>query len=119
MTSKKRKITGVTSKREGFPPSVDFKEYLFKRLQDPERAAGYLTAAFDEGETEFLLAIKDVAEARGGVGALAKTTKLNREGLYGMLSEKGNPRFSSLAAILDALDLKIEFSPKTPVAKAA
>ena len=75
-------------------------------------AAGYLTASLDEGEEAFLLAVKDVAEARGGIAPLAKATHLNREGLYNMLSTSGNPRFSSLAAIIDALGLKLEFAPK-------
>ena len=75
-------------------------------------AAGYLTASLDEGEEAFLLAVKDVAEARGGIAPLAKATHLNREGLYDMLSAAGNPRFSSLAAIIDALGLKLEFTPK-------
>ena len=75
-------------------------------------AAGYLTASFEEGEEAFLLAIKDVAEACGGIAPLAKKTRLNREGLYDMLSENGNPRLSSLSAIIDALGMKVEFMPK-------
>src|SRR5437588_12316783 len=88
------------------PRTSDYKEFLFKRLQDPNAAAGYLTAALKEGEETFLLALKDVAEAKGGIAPLAKKSHLNREGLYEMLSEKGNPRFSSLSTILDALGLK-------------
>ena len=99
--------------------SSDFKEFLFVRLQEPELAAGYLTAAFEEGAAAFLLAVRDVAEARGGVGSLAKRTTLNREGLYEMLSEKGNPRLSSLSNVLGALGMKIEFSPKAPIKKSA
>ena len=91
----------------------DYKEFLFKRLQDERLAAGYLTAALEEGEEAFLLALKDVAEARGGIGPLAKRTNLNREGLYEMLSKKGNPRFSSLSAIMNALGMQLQFVPKT------
>lgn len=98
--------------------TIDYKEILFDYLQDPERAAGYLTAALDEGEAEFLLAVKDVAEARGGVGKLSKLSKLNREGLYDMLSTNGNPRFSSLSSILNALGVRVEFQAKEPLAKA-
>ena len=61
---------------------------------------------------------RDVAEARGGVGALAKDTDLNREGLYAMLSDRGNPRLSSVSSILDALGLKVEFVAKEKVKKA-
>jgi probable addiction module antidote protein len=99
--------------------SSDYKEFLLKRLRNPKAAAGYLTASLEEGEQTFLLAVKDVAEAYGGMGPLAKATKLNREGLYDMLSEKGNPRFSSLSTVLDALGIKVEFKPKLPRAEAA
>jgi len=47
----------------------------------------------------FLLALRNVAEARG-VARIARETKLNRENLYAMLSERGNPVVSSLYAIL-------------------
>ena len=73
----------------------------------------------EESEEAFLLAVRDVAEARGGMTSLAKATQLNREGLYGMLSEDGNPRFSSLSSVLDALGLRLEFSQKDRKAKAA
>ena len=92
--------------------SSDYKAFLMTRLADPVMAAGYLTASFEEGEQAFLLAIKDVAEACGGIAPLAKKTQLNREGLYDMLSEQGDPRLSSLSAILGALDMKVEFMPK-------
>jgi probable addiction module antidote protein len=75
-------------------------------------AAGYLTAALAEGEAAFLVAIKDVAEARGGITPLAQRTLLNREGLYDMLSDKGNPRLSSLSAIIDALDMQLQVIPR-------
>ena len=75
-------------------------------------AAGYLTASLEEGNEAFLLAIRDVAEALGGISSLAKATSLNREGLYDMLSKDGNPRLSSLSTLLDALGLKVEFAAK-------
>jgi probable addiction module antidote protein len=96
--------------------SSDYKEFLFRKLCDPKLAAGYLTASLEEGEEAFLLALKDVTEARGGIGLLAERAHLNREGLYDMLSEKGNPRFSSLSAVMAALGLKLEFVPKMEVA---
>jgi probable addiction module antidote protein len=99
--------------------TADYKEFLSKRLQDPHLAAGYLTASLAEGEDAFLLALKDIAEAHGGITPLARQTQLNREGLYDMLSAKGNPRLSSLAAVLDALGLQLQFVPKPPPAKAA
>ncbi len=38
---------------------------------------------------------------------LAEITELNREHLYRMLSENGNPEFRSLEALLDALGFRL------------
>jgi probable addiction module antidote protein len=109
----------MTTKNPKKQKTSDYKEFLFKRLEDPAMAAGYLTASFEEGEEAFLLAVKDVAEACGGIAPLAKKTRLNREGLYDMLSEKGNPRLSSLSAVMNALGMKLEFVPRLHRTKAA
>ena len=97
--------------------SSDYRRFLFKKLQNPEMAAGYLTASLEEGEAAFLIALKDVTKAQGGIAPLAKKTNLNREGLYDMLSEEGNPRLSSLSAIINAFGMKFEFVPKRLSAK--
>jgi DNA-binding phage protein len=39
-------------------------------------------------------------------------TELNREHLYRMLSENGNPAFRSLEALLDALGLRLAITQK-------
>ena len=75
-------------------------------------AAGYLTSCYEEGTDVFLLGVKDVAEANGGLRALSKETSLNRENLYDMLSKNGNPRLSSLSAILDNLGIEVTFKRK-------
>lgn len=86
----------------------DYQEYLIESLKDPKEAAAYLNAALEEKEMPkvFLLALRNVAEARG-VQWLAQQAHLNRENLYRMLSKKGNPVFRSLYEILAALDLKL------------
>jgi probable addiction module antidote protein len=96
--------------------TVSYKAGLLKRLADPDCAAGYLTECFEEGEAEFLLALRDVVEAHGGVGQLAKVAKLNRESLYKLLSKDGNPRLSSLASILGGLGIELQFVPKAEAA---
>ena len=92
--------------------SVSYEEGLLHDLTDPEEAAAYLNAALEEGSQEiFLLALRDVANARG-LTQLARETSLNRENLYRMLSEKGNPRLFSLTTLLDAMGLQIAVKPK-------
>ncbi len=94
--------------------SKSYQEELIESLKDPEEAAEYLTAALEDGDPEvFLLALRDVAEARGGgMTKLAEKAKLNRENLYRMLSEKGNPELYSLGALLDALGFRLAVKVK-------
>jgi probable addiction module antidote protein len=91
----------------------DFKEYLYEKLQEPKEALAYLNAALkDEDDRVFLLALKDVLEARGGdISDLADMTKLDRVNLYRILSLKGNPRWSSIKAIIHALNLNLSVNP--------
>jgi len=90
----------------------NYKEHLFKRLKDPKAAAAYLNAALeDEDPKVFLIALKDITDANGGVAKLAKETDLNRESLYRTLSQRGNPRLHSLVAILQACHLDISIRP--------
>ena len=64
--------------------------------------------ALEEDDPElFLLALRNVTEAQGGVARLAEKTKLNRESLYKMLSERGNPEFKSLDLLLHALGFRL------------
>ena len=47
--------------------AVDFKADLLGRLKDRAYAAEYLTAAVGEDQATFFLALRDVAQAQGGV----------------------------------------------------
>ena len=85
-----------------------YQESLKEALDDPEEAAAYLNAALEDGSPAvFLLALKDVANVHGGVAKVAQATKLNRESLYRMLSEDGNPTVNSLNALLQSLGLRL------------
>ena len=87
--------------------------FLQEELRDPELAAAYLSAAMEEGSTEqLLLALRTVAEAAGGVAAIADKTQLNRQTLYKILSAEGNPTLTTLLAILQAIGLTLTFTPQ-------
>ncbi len=92
----------------------DYTEHLDDALHDPEEAIAYLNAALDEADPDvFLVALSDVARAQeGGLGALAERTSLNREHLYRMLSDRGNPELRSLETLLDAMGLKLAIEAK-------
>jgi probable addiction module antidote protein len=84
-----------------------YRDSLLESLQDQAEAAAYLDASLeDEDSRVFFLALRDVAEARG-ISHVAAEADLNRESLYRMLSEEGNPRLSSLDALLRALGLRL------------
>src|SRR3970282_2458558 len=92
-----------------------YQSNLLEALKDPNEAAEYLNAALEDGEPEvFLLALRYVVEAYGGMGKLAASTSLNRENLYRMLSTKGNPEFFSLSTVLDAIGFRLAGDHQTP-----
>lgn len=83
-----------------------YHSYLIESLKDPNEAAAYLNAALEENDTQFFLkALRNVAEAHGGINQL------------GELSQE-NPEFSNLAAILNTLGLKLEIAVKETQAAA-
>lgn len=95
----KRKIQKLTG---------SYDEWLIKSLRDKDEAATYLQVALDEyqkdGDLEaFLMALRHVAEAQGGLGKLSRKTHLNRESLYKTLSSRGNPKLQTIGILLKGL----------------
>jgi probable addiction module antidote protein len=86
----------------------DYKDDLIQRLKDPEYAAAYLAQVLEEGDKgAFLIALKDVVEAGGGMGVLAQRVAIKRPSLYRILSGKGNPTLSTLQDILKPLGMRV------------
>ena len=92
-------------------PSVGYREDLLRRLKDTQFAAGYLSKCLEDDEATFLVALRDVAEAHGGLRKLAEKTDLNREHLFRMLSKTGNPHLHSLRQLVGAVGLKLTLQP--------
>jgi len=93
--------------------SVPYEEDLSVWLQDAENAAEYLNTAIEDGDKSvLLLALRDVAKARGGMTAVAEKAHLGRESLYKMLSKRGNPEFKSIASVLHGMGLKLSVTPE-------
>ena len=100
--------------------SVPHKPRFLNWLKGARNAAAYLEAAFEEDDVEGLMqAIRNVAEAQGGVARVAEKTGLSRETLYRTLSKRGNPQVKSLAAILGATGLRLAVKPVEPRARKA
>jgi probable addiction module antidote protein len=83
-----------------------------ERLKDPAEAAAYLEAAIEQDhQGALMLALRYVAQAQGGIAAVAKRAKLTREATYRILSKSGNPELRSLSAILGAAGLRLSVRP--------
>ncbi len=90
------------------PRSASYDDLLMDMLKDEDRALAYLNAALEEQDPRvFLIALRNVTQAQGGVAAVATRSGLNRESLYRALSKKGNPSVQTLAAILAALGARL------------
>jgi probable addiction module antidote protein len=88
--------------------SRSYQDSLISRLSDPKEAAAYLDAALEAGDRPaFLLAIRNVIDAKGGMTQMARQTGLNRENLYRVLSDQGNPELNSLEKLLKGLGLRL------------
>ena len=78
---------------------------------DDVYAESYLSAAFNklneiEGEVEFLIALRNIVEARGGISCIAEKAGVSRENLYKALSKKGNPTLKTVRLVINALGLR-------------
>lgn len=79
---------------------------------DRELAVAYLKAAMEsldnpDDRAAGLLALRTVAEAYGGLGAVAAEAGISRESLYRALSANGNPTLKTLLAVLKAVGMKL------------
>jgi probable addiction module antidote protein len=93
---------------------------VIESLRDPCEAVAYLNAAAEEGDRcVFLLALRNVAEASGGMTALAEKTNLSPESLYRMLSKRGNSEIDSLYILFHAIGLRLAIKPESHTCEAA
>ncbi len=76
-------------------------------LETDEDVVAYLNAAFEDGDPALVsAALGDIARARG-MTQLAKDTGITRDGLYKALSPTGNPSFSTVQKVVNALGYKL------------
>lgn len=90
--------------------SISHDEAIARELRDnPEFAAEYLRAALEDKDEPrvLLVALRRIAESRGGIAKVAKAAGIERESLYRALSAKRNPRLSTLVAVTRAVGLKL------------
>lgn len=97
--------------------SKNYQDFLLEQLKDRDNTIAYLNAALEEslkGDEEsqqvFLIALRNVAEAQGGIGAVAKKARVGRESLYKTLSGTGNPKWQTLLSLCVAMGLNLRLS---------
>ena len=79
---------------------------------DPAFALDVINGILEDGDqAELLVVLRQMAQAFGGVQAVAEQAHLNPTQLYRTLSPKGNPALSSLSAILKAMGLRLAVQP--------
>ena len=99
-------------------PWVRYQDLLIEDLKDPGEAQGYLNAALEEGDEKlFLVALRNVLEAQGGLSKFSKQARLNRVSLYKMLSRRGNPEWASIISLLNALGIQFRLVEKKSSSK--
>ena len=85
----------------------NYEESLKARLADSAYAKAYLAVALEEYEADgnieaFLLAVRDVADAQGGLSEV----QLDHQSLHEALSENGSLPFNTMGAILHGLGFR-------------
>ncbi len=96
---RKRKVRAAQMRRANF---------LRKEISYRPRKSELLSLVIQgKSSSHFLEALKKVVEAQGGIGMLSRVTKLNRQSMYRMFSERGNPTLASLFAVLHALGARV------------
>lgn len=78
----------------------------------PRELKSYLGIALEEyqkdgDEKAFLTALSVAARVHGGFSKLAKSSGLNRENLYRALSERSDPRLSTVLQVLSTLGFSL------------
>ena len=98
--------------------TIDYRDELIVWLREkPDHVTEYLNASLHEGGDVFLLALKDVVDANGGISAVSREVQPHRGSLHRMLAKSGNPTFHNLEEIMNACGLR--FTVEKREAKAA
>jgi probable addiction module antidote protein len=78
-----------------------------EHLKSDDDIAGYLNAAFEDGDPVLIAAaLGDIARAKG-MTSVARSAGLGRESLYKALSPDGRPELATVMKVVHALGLKL------------
>jgi len=81
-------------------------------LDSEEKRVAYLNAELEEGDPHYIkVALNNIARARN-MSEIAKKAKIPRATIYRALDIKGNPEYTTIQKIVNALDMRLLVVPK-------
>jgi probable addiction module antidote protein len=103
---------------KAYEAGIPYHDWEVEKLRaDPELAVECLKLALESLDNSderggSLLMLRALAEASGGLGAVAAQAGISRESLYRSLSPKGNPTLKTLIAVLNTMGLSLSVVPR-------
>jgi probable addiction module antidote protein len=80
-------------------------------LRNNREVAAYIDSVLEDGDPALLSHALGVVARTKGMTHLAQATGLGRESLYKSLSRRGNPSFSTVLKVLNALGVEMRAVP--------
>ena len=111
--ARRRKTTSKVRRPRRAVVTTPYDQWAQSRLATmPDLSSEYLSQVLESSQTpeELLLGLRRVAEAHG-MARVAAAAGLSRESLYRSLSAAGNPRLSTLVAVLRVAGLRLSVRP--------
>ena len=111
----------MNTKKEKYPLTESFEETQIEDFRkDPDLAIAFLRSCMEDNDPQlFLIALRQVSQALGGIAKVAEKTGLNREHLYKTLSKSGNPTWTNVNAVVNSLGFQFELKPIPSARKSA
>ncbi len=113
MAGRSKKVAKPVKRRRREATATSYDQWASETLAaDTDLAVEYLREVLERSDTpeELLLGVRRIAEAQG-MSRVAEAAGLSRESLYRSLSAAGNPRLSTLVAVLRVAGLKLSVRP--------
>jgi len=95
---------------------AEVREFDVAELLDTEsKMTAYLNAELEEGDPHYIkVALQTIARARNmNITEIAKKAQVTRATVYRALAINGNPEYSTIQKIVNALDMRLLAVPKT------
>ena len=113
MAGRSKKVAKPVTRRARGATAISYDQWATRTLAaDADLSIEYLREVLERSDRpeELLLGLRRIAEAQG-MSRVAEAAGLSRESLYRSLSAAGNPRLSTLVAVLRVAGLKLSVRP--------